>query len=635
MDLQPFPVRFFKRIFQNILTTHKLDVEIRCLNRDRTKHSRFPKQFWCNSIRELRERWLDILELNRNGYDVHFTVVGRRRRFQGKKEHPLPKKPVFCCFWADIDVGKDKRFKNVAEALHFIRNRCPRPNIVIRSGRGLHVYYVLRKPIRINTERVERLLRAIRNGLQADSGAARATRLMRVPNTRNWKYLTQERICAAKFLRKKKYALKQLESLWQAAPDKNRKDNSEEQELQTSQTTDYYDLFKPHVKHLERSGENARGLCPFHDDTHPSFSVNVHTGRWICFACGRDGNWSQFRKEKGLSILELEGEGPQADESFDWGSLPRFDPTEAPDTVFLVEHFIPERGITLLVGASGVYKSTVTLVMASAISKGEKFLDRETKKRRVLYLDNENPPDVLKVRNDSLCLEMETNKKLRLWSLYGGRPVPRIEGPELARIVKKCVAKNKKPLIILDHWASFLRPGEGGETTGQITPLMQALKRLCALGATIVILAHTRKYEKGVEYGGADLRAKADAIHTFTLHLDGGDVKRPVIRIECFLKRHGGPSSFAIRPKIGEGEVVGFQIVEDPVKEERREKQRTLRQLIQNNPDFAKGQLIKAAQDEGLSRDEARRILEQGEGEHWETEVGPRGKQTLRLIQDE
>ena len=39
----------------------------------------------------------------------------------------------------------------------------------------------------------------------------------------------------------------------------------------------------------EKNGE-AWGHCPFHDDKHPSFSVNIETGAWWCFACAEGGS---------------------------------------------------------------------------------------------------------------------------------------------------------------------------------------------------------------------------------------------------------------------------------------------------------------------------------------------------------
>lgn len=47
-----------------------------------------------------------------------------------------------------------------------------------------------------------------------------------------------------------------------------------------------YDFIQEFVE-LKKSGDFALGHCPFHDDQHPSFSVNVDENYWHCFAgCG-------------------------------------------------------------------------------------------------------------------------------------------------------------------------------------------------------------------------------------------------------------------------------------------------------------------------------------------------------------
>lgn len=42
--------------------------------------------------------------------------------------------------------------------------------------------------------------------------------------------------------------------------------------------------------HLKRSGKNYTGLCPFHEDKRPSFSVNPDLGRYRCWSCGEAGD---------------------------------------------------------------------------------------------------------------------------------------------------------------------------------------------------------------------------------------------------------------------------------------------------------------------------------------------------------
>ena len=45
---------------------------------------------------------------------------------------------------------------------------------------------------------------------------------------------------------------------------------------------------------LSGEGEQAKVLCPFHDDVKPSCSVNLALGVWHCFACHAKGNVLEF-----------------------------------------------------------------------------------------------------------------------------------------------------------------------------------------------------------------------------------------------------------------------------------------------------------------------------------------------------
>ncbi len=48
---------------------------------------------------------------------------------------------------------------------------------------------------------------------------------------------------------------------------------------------------------LRKAGVNYKGLCPFHDDTTPSFMVSPAKGICHCFACGKGGNAVNFLME--------------------------------------------------------------------------------------------------------------------------------------------------------------------------------------------------------------------------------------------------------------------------------------------------------------------------------------------------
>jgi DNA primase len=51
------------------------------------------------------------------------------------------------------------------------------------------------------------------------------------------------------------------------------------------------------VVQLKRRGRNYFGLCPFHEEKTPSFSVNPSMGIFHCFGCGKGGNAISFLME--------------------------------------------------------------------------------------------------------------------------------------------------------------------------------------------------------------------------------------------------------------------------------------------------------------------------------------------------
>jgi len=56
---------------------------------------------------------------------------------------------------------------------------------------------------------------------------------------------------------------------------------------------------------LERKGKNYFGLCPFHSEKTPSFSVDPNKQLYYCFGCGKGGSVIQFVMEvENLDYIE-------------------------------------------------------------------------------------------------------------------------------------------------------------------------------------------------------------------------------------------------------------------------------------------------------------------------------------------
>ena len=78
---------------------------------------------------------------------------------------------------------------------------------------------------------------------------------------------------------------------------------SKETVLNSLQIKTYYETELPSIKW--NGGSEGSGLCPFHQDTHPSLSVNLETGLFYCHSCKQKGDVFGFHMAKhGLSFPE-------------------------------------------------------------------------------------------------------------------------------------------------------------------------------------------------------------------------------------------------------------------------------------------------------------------------------------------
>ena len=62
------------------------------------------------------------------------------------------------------------------------------------------------------------------------------------------------------------------------------------------ESTDLVALVSEHVA-LKRVGRRFQGLCPFHTEKTPSFSVSPDKGVWYCFGCNKSGDAITFLRE--------------------------------------------------------------------------------------------------------------------------------------------------------------------------------------------------------------------------------------------------------------------------------------------------------------------------------------------------
>ena len=68
--------------------------------------------------------------------------------------------------------------------------------------------------------------------------------------------------------------------------------NLSEKLWQKTDIASFYSKFTRLARIPEKN--ELKGLCPLHEERHPSFFVNLDTGSFKCFGCGKGGGPLQF-----------------------------------------------------------------------------------------------------------------------------------------------------------------------------------------------------------------------------------------------------------------------------------------------------------------------------------------------------
>ena len=95
------------------------------------------------------------------------------------------------------------------------------------------------------------------------------------------------------------------------------------------QKTDIVDLISEKVA-LSKKGKSYFGLCPFHNEKTPSFSVEPERKIYTCFSCGEKGNAITFlQKTENLSFVEaVENLAIKANINLDFSSYKKVNPNK-------------------------------------------------------------------------------------------------------------------------------------------------------------------------------------------------------------------------------------------------------------------------------------------------------------------
>lgn len=146
--------------------------------------------------------------------DVWFGVASRRDASSGA----LANCSHLGALYVDLDCHGDVPQVAAAEA-RLAAFALP-PSIIIRSGGGLHVYWLLREPADVQAEQgaIYAFLRRLALALDGDRTAAEPARVLRLPGTFNQKYTPKRAVTIHTFEASRRYNLSDFDPILPSEP---------------------------------------------------------------------------------------------------------------------------------------------------------------------------------------------------------------------------------------------------------------------------------------------------------------------------------------------------------------------------------------------------------------------------------
>lgn len=180
---------------------------------------------------------------------------------------------------------------------------------------------------------------------------------------------------------------------------------------------------------------------------------------------------------------------------------------------YLIDRMIAERAINAITADTGKGKSLLMLIMVKHIASGEKlFGEFETKKKKVLIIDQEMDEDLLAERYQDVIGEAHGNVEC----LYE-QPIA-LNEPKDYEWLKEAIIGNGYGCLVLDTLTNIHTADENSATEmREVNKLL--LKLVTDTGITIIYLHHHRKLGKGEKTSQSSSRGSTEIGAKMSSHL--------------------------------------------------------------------------------------------------------------------
>lgn len=227
-------------------------------------------------------------------------------------------------------------------------------------------------------------------------------------------------------------------------------------------------------------------------------------------------------------------------QAWEWRNLPKYGDFPLREINWLVDGLIPAEHILALSGDEGVGKTIFGLSLSRSLTEGIDFLGRRVVQTPVLYLGL----DVSQVTLQSYIKAMrwEPNKYFRMLAMWTGddkQPPMLDDAVEMEKLY--AIAREKRPVMIFDTLRDFFEGDENSSTDTK--PVVDALRKLRALGATPILITHPPKSGNSLIRGTGNIPQKVDIPYGMAKHKWQG---KDVVVLTCPKKNRAGSTHFSL-----------------------------------------------------------------------------------------
>jgi len=289
-----------------------------------------------------------------------------------------------------------------------------------------------------------------------------------------------------------------------------------------------------------------------------------------------------------------------------------------------IPNLIPVGAVVLFYARGGMGKTTLTMQLVKALSRGDEFLGLPTSAVPVIYVDYENPLPVLIDR----CRRIDAPEVMFLDSTCSPARLDQAEWVQYLEVVRQypgCV-------LVFDTLRSA--HGKDENDSQEMEEVMRRVRLIRDAGCTVIILHHTAKADETIYKGSTAILDLSDHIMAIYPVRKGSDQELKgdqddedkVYRFGTVLKTRYGHGKMYLQ---FDKDTALFKTVAAPDEEEMQIILGIISDLSAHTSPCQKD-IIEALKNRGnvmdISEQHVRKLLKKGEGVHWRSWKGLHNK---------